>query len=148
MKKTDKKSRGRQRFIEKNSGCRAKGDAEGAEWCKLTRSTKFARIAQLVEHLICNQAVVGSNPTSGSIFITRLKQAYYGFRNPRRPFFLHRKGNFRAGVFRVGGIGLQNPLSFDGSESIRESIFRENLPGILMQKSFAPLLAYDLLSVG
>ena len=28
---------------------------------------RVAGIAQLVEHLICNQAVVGSNPTAGSI---------------------------------------------------------------------------------
>lgn len=27
----------------------------------------FATLAQLVEHLICNQAVVGSIPTGGSI---------------------------------------------------------------------------------
>ena len=27
---------------------------------------RVAGIAQLVEHLICNQAVVGSNPTAGS----------------------------------------------------------------------------------
>ena len=27
-----------------------------------------ARLAQLVEHLICNQAVVGSSPVPGSIF--------------------------------------------------------------------------------
>ena len=31
--------------------------------------TKFyALVAQLVEHLICNQGVVGSNPIGGSIF--------------------------------------------------------------------------------
>jgi hypothetical protein len=29
---------------------------------------RFAGIAQLVEQLICNQQVVGSNPTAGSIF--------------------------------------------------------------------------------
>ena len=29
--------------------------------------TCIARIAQLVEHLICNQAVGGSNPSAGSI---------------------------------------------------------------------------------
>ncbi len=33
-------------------------------WHPLLRD---AGIAQLVEHLICNQAVVGSNPTAGSI---------------------------------------------------------------------------------
>ena len=27
----------------------------------------FAAVAQLVEHLICNQGVVGSSPISGSI---------------------------------------------------------------------------------
>jgi hypothetical protein len=30
-----------------------------------------AGIAQLVEQLICNQQVVGSNPTAGSQFMTR-----------------------------------------------------------------------------
>ena len=30
-------------------------------------TTNFAILAQLVEHLICNQAVVGSIPTDGSI---------------------------------------------------------------------------------
>ncbi len=35
----------------------------------------FAGIAQLVEQLICNQQVVGSNPTAGSQFLTeRLKE--------------------------------------------------------------------------
>jgi hypothetical protein len=29
---------------------------------------KFAGIAQLVEQLICNQQVVGSNPTAGFFF--------------------------------------------------------------------------------
>jgi hypothetical protein len=32
----------------------------------------FAGIAQLVEQLICNQQVVGSNPTAGSIIKSRL----------------------------------------------------------------------------
>ncbi len=31
----------------------------------------IARIAQLVEHLICNQDVVGSTPTAGSIFFNQ-----------------------------------------------------------------------------
>jgi hypothetical protein len=29
----------------------------------------YARVAQLAEQLICNQQVVGSNPTAGSNFI-------------------------------------------------------------------------------
>ena len=32
----------------------------------------FAGIAQLVEHLICNQAVVGSSPTAGLLSINDL----------------------------------------------------------------------------
>ena len=39
----------------------------------------IARIAQLVEHLICNQDVVGSTPTAGSIIsmsYMRLEQDY------------------------------------------------------------------------
>jgi hypothetical protein len=35
----------------------------------------FAGIAQLVEQLICNQQVVGSNPTAGSITISRCRLA-------------------------------------------------------------------------
>ena len=35
-------------------------------------SLLYAGLAQLVEHLICNQAVVGSNPTAGSM-LERLK---------------------------------------------------------------------------
>ncbi len=31
------------------------------------RAFNFARVAQLVEHLICNQAVGGSTPSAGSI---------------------------------------------------------------------------------
>jgi hypothetical protein len=35
--------------------------------CALVCARVFAGIAQLVEQLICNQQVVGSNPTAGSI---------------------------------------------------------------------------------
>src|SRR5205823_9776371 len=35
--------------------------------CALVCARIFAGIAQLVEQLICNQQVVGSNPTAGSI---------------------------------------------------------------------------------
>jgi hypothetical protein len=38
-------------------------------WCKASREEKalrFAGLAQLVEHLICNQGVTGSNPVAGT----------------------------------------------------------------------------------
>lgn len=34
----------------------------------MSGGSPYAEIAQLVEHLICNQAVVGSNPSFGSMF--------------------------------------------------------------------------------
>lgn len=34
----------------------------------LSATLENARIAQLVEHLTCNEDVVGSNPTAGSFF--------------------------------------------------------------------------------
>jgi hypothetical protein len=39
--------------------------------------TFLASLAQLVEHLICNHEVIGSNPIAGSIE-TPLKQTLYG----------------------------------------------------------------------
>jgi hypothetical protein len=41
-----------------------------------------AGIAQLVEQLICNQQVVGSNPTAGSLDC-RLRNADFGLRRPQ-----------------------------------------------------------------
>ena len=36
----------------------------------------FAGIAQLVEQLICNQQVVGSNPTAGSLFKSLIRRCF------------------------------------------------------------------------
>ena len=42
--------------------------ATEAGWCDRVREVgKSAGIAQLVEQLICNQQVVGSSPTAGSL---------------------------------------------------------------------------------
>jgi hypothetical protein len=41
----------------------------------------FAGIAQLVEQLICNQQVVGSNPTAGSIFCKHETNPDFPIRN-------------------------------------------------------------------
>ena len=52
--------------------CTQKGYNLGVQWTlqtvsKVTFSLVNAGIAQLVEQLICNQQVVGSNPTAGSV---------------------------------------------------------------------------------
>ena len=50
-------------------------------WCDRVRfATKNAGIAQLVEQLICNQQVVGSSPTAGSLSQRDLHK-YRGFRH-------------------------------------------------------------------
>jgi hypothetical protein len=76
-------------------------------------ATIRARIAQWVEHLICNQAVGGSNPSAGSIFSTTYEQ----FRDNR-----HGLASSLAS-FAVGGRGspvgvcpllLQLPLGVRG----------------------------------
>ena len=41
---------------------------------KKLMSSELATVAQLAEQLICNQQVVGSNPISGSIIITKKKE--------------------------------------------------------------------------
>jgi hypothetical protein len=48
----------------------------------VTSASSFAGIAQLVEQLICNQQVVGSNPTAGSLNF-RFSIADLGFRKRR-----------------------------------------------------------------
>jgi hypothetical protein len=68
------------------------GYKRGIQWPKkVNENGRFslvnAGIAQLVEQLICNQQVVGSNPTAGSLSILDFRLAIFdlrgGFADPR-----------------------------------------------------------------
>jgi hypothetical protein len=53
------------------------------------KSTTGAGVAQLVEQLICNQRVVGSNPVTGSILlITHPFENYCFFYVTKKPMIL------------------------------------------------------------
>ena len=57
--------------LSRPAGCTQKGYNLGVQWAfqtvsKVLVSLVNAGIAQLVEQLICNQQVVGSNPSAGS----------------------------------------------------------------------------------
>src|ERR1039457_3913222 len=47
-------------------------------------ATAHAGVAQLVEHLICNQRVGGSNPSASSIFRSAARTLLWGFAPVRR----------------------------------------------------------------
>lgn len=66
--------------------CGLKGDlAAGARFENATLILATAGVAQLVEHLTCNQKVVGSIPTAGSILTLVLSREFSSIYPIRKP---------------------------------------------------------------